>query len=91
MKSSEEGTVDREQRQRIADIICEEWKASGGDIDSSTIYERLLDEDEPLQNDEFQEFMRELISTNLISGIIYLRNVRITDVDPALCEYPLKF
>ena len=91
MKSSEEGTVDREQRQRIADIICEEWKASGGDIDSSAIYERLLDEDERLQKDEFQEFMRELISTNMISAMIYLGNVRITDVDPALCEYPLKF
>ena len=83
--------MDREQRQRIADIICEEWKASGGDIDSSAIYERLLDEYEPIQNDEIQEFMRELISTNLISGIIYLGNVRITDVDPALCEYPLNF
>jgi hypothetical protein len=89
MKSSEEGIVDREQRQRIADIICEEWKASGGDIDSSAIYERLLDEDERLQKDEFQEFMRELISTNMISAMIYLGNVRITDVDPALCEYPL--
>lgn len=83
--------MDREQRQRIADIICEEWKASGGDIDSSAIYERLLDEDERLQKDEFQEFMRELISTNMISAMIYLGNVRITDVDPALCEYPLKF
>ena len=83
--------MDREQRQRIADIICEEWKASGADIDSSAIYERLLDEDERLQKDEFQEFMRELISTNMISAMIYLGNVRITDVDPALCEYPLKF
>ncbi|MDQ3912235.1 MAG: hypothetical protein M3305_10795 [Actinomycetota bacterium] len=83
--------MDREQRQRITDIFCEEWKASGRDIDCRPIYERLLDEDKRLQNDEFQEFMRELISTNLMSGIIYPGNVRITDVDPALCEYPLKF
>ena len=83
--------MDREQRQRIADTICEEWKTSEGDIDSSAIYERLLGEDEQLRNDEFQEFMRELIGANLISGIIYLGNVRITDVDSALCEDPLNY
>lgn len=83
--------MDREQRQRIAETICKEWKASEGDIDSSAIYERLLGEDERLQNDDFQEFMRELISANLISGIIYLGNVRITDVDPSLCEHPLNY
>jgi hypothetical protein len=83
--------MDREQRQRIADIICEEWETSEGDIDNNAIYERLLGEDEQLRNDEFQEFIRELISANLISGIIYLGNVRIIDVDPALCEYPLNY
>jgi hypothetical protein len=83
--------VDRAQRQRIADIICEEWEASGGDIDSNAIYERLLGEDERLHDDEFQEFMLELIGANLISGIVYLGNVRITDVDPSLCEHPLNY
>jgi hypothetical protein len=83
--------MDTEQRQRIANIICEEWKASERDIDSNAIYERLLGEDERLHNDEFQEFMLELIGANLISGIVYLGNVRITDVDPALCEHPLNY
>ncbi len=83
--------MDSELRQRIADTICEEWEASGRDIDSSAIYERLLGEDERLRNDEFQEFMMELIGANLISGIVYLGNVRITDVDQALCEYPLNY
>ncbi len=83
--------MDSELRQRIADTICEEWEASGRDIDSSAIYERLLGEDERLRNDELQEFMMELIGANLISGIVYLGNVRITDVDQALCEYPLNY
>ena len=85
------GTVNREQRQRIANTICEEWKVSEGDIDSSAIYERLLGEDERLQTNEFQLFMLDLIGANLISGIVYPGNVRITDVDPALCEYPLNY
>jgi hypothetical protein len=83
--------VDREQRQRIANTICEEWKTSEGDIDSSTIYERLSGWEERPEHDEFLEFMLELIGANLISGIIYLGNIRITDVDPALCEHPLNY
>jgi hypothetical protein len=83
--------VDRAQRQRIADTICEEWETSEGDIDSSAIYERLSGWDERPEHYEFLEFFRELIGAKLISGITYLGNVRITDVDPALCEYPLNY
>jgi hypothetical protein len=83
--------VDTNQRQRIADTICEEWDASEGDVESNTIYERLSGWDERPEHDEFQEFLRELIGADLISGIVYLGNVRITDVDPALCEHPLNY
>lgn len=83
--------MDTAQRQRIADTICEEWHASGEDVESTTIYERLSGWDERPEHDEFLEFIRELMSASLISGIVYLGNVRITDVNPDLCEQPLNY
>jgi hypothetical protein len=83
--------VDREQRQRIADATCEKWHASEGDVESTAIYERLSGWAERPAHDEFLEFIRELKGANLISGVVYLGNSRITDVNPDLCEEPLNY
>jgi len=79
--------MDIELQRRVIVAICEEWKTTdGGDIDSNAIYERLVSEDEQIANDELLAILEELQERGLISGILYIGNMRITDVDPDLCE-----
>ena len=82
--------MDREERQRIADAVCEEWDNSHGMLESDTLYERLIkDWDYELHRDALLAFLDELEEHNLISQIRYLGKRRIHAVDPDLCEEPL--
>jgi hypothetical protein len=79
--------MDIELQRRVIVAICEEWEnTDGGDVDSNAIYERLISEDEQIENDELLAILEELQERGLISGILYIGNMRITDVAPDLCE-----
>jgi hypothetical protein len=85
--------MNREQRQRIADTICDEWVNSQGDLESNALFERLVGEGMRLDSSELLDFLDELDEANLI-GLqkpVFIGNRRITDVDVALCEYPLNY
>lgn len=84
--------MNREQRQRIADAICEERDDSRGMLESDTLFERLIrDWDHELHRDALLAFLDELEDHNLISQIRYLGNRRIHAVAPVLCEEPLNY
>ena len=79
--------MDIELQRRVIAAICEEWETTdGGDIDSNAIYERLVSEDEQIGNDHLLAILEELQGRGLIEGILFIGNMRITDVDPDLCE-----
>ena len=83
--------MDRAQRQRIADAVCEEWEKSQGVLESNTLYERLVGEGEQLRNSDLLDFLDELQEANLISQHQHIGSRRIQDVAPALCEEPLNY
>ena len=80
--------MDTELQRRVIAAICEEWETTDGgdDIDSNAIHERLVSEDEQIGNDELLAILEELQGRGLIEGILYIGNMRITDVDSDLCE-----
>ena len=74
--------MDERLRKRIVDAICERWERTEGDLDSMVVYDRLIGEGENFPLSEMEEFMYELVASNLIRGTIHLGDVRITDIAP---------
>jgi hypothetical protein len=85
--------MDREQRQQIADAICEEWDNSQGAIESNVLYERLVGAGMQLQKYELLDFLDELEDADLISlqKPVSIGHRRITDVDALLYKEPLNY
>jgi hypothetical protein len=86
--------VNTKQRQRIADIICEEWNYSDNPpryLESNTLRERLTRDGEQVSNDALLTFLDELADANLIDQREGLGNRCIEAVSPLLCEEPLNY
>lgn len=91
---AERSAVDQQIRNRIIMAICEEWKTTEGYLHSKTVYERLVRDGEEPPAGAMKDLLEELKDQLLISGSLRLGrdeiarhgNMRITDVDPELCE-----
>jgi hypothetical protein len=91
---AERSAVDQQIRNRIIKTICEEWESTEGHLDSKTVYERLVRDGEEPPANVMKELLEELRDQLLIRGAFFLGrdeiakhgNMRITEVDPELCE-----
>lgn len=87
-------SMDTEQRQLIADTICNEWETleEGDDLKSLDLHQRLVDEGMELNSRELMNFLDEMATHNLVSQVRHLgMHGRITGVSPDLCDYPLNY
>ena len=83
--------MDRRQRQRVADVICEEWFNSDPPpryLESTDLLRRLEGEGEHVSNEELLEFL-DALAPAYITQQQFVGNTRIEGVDPALCDEPL--
>jgi len=78
--------MDQRLERRIVDAICEEWERTDGDLDSMVVYDRLIGEGENFPLSEMEELMYELVAKDLISGVVHLGDLRITNIGPDLCN-----
>ena len=78
--------MDEQLKRRIVDAICEEWERTEGDLDGMAVYDRLIGEGYNFPLSEMEELMYELVAKDLISGVVHLGDVRITDIGPDLCN-----
>ena len=78
--------MDQRLERRIVDAICEEWERTDGDLDSMVVYDRLIGEGENFPLSEMEELMYELVTKDLISGVVHLGDLRITNIGPDLCN-----
>jgi hypothetical protein len=80
--------VDSRQRQRVADIICEEWFDSDplpSYLDSATILARLEAESEDVDNVELVDLLDDLEGV-YTTHTRFMNGRRIVDVDASLCD-----
>ena len=86
--------MDTKQRQRIADVICEEWNVPDNPprcLESNTLHERLTRYGEQVSNVALLSFLDELAEADLIEQSEYIGSRRIEAVSLLLCEQPLNY
>jgi hypothetical protein len=83
--------VDKRQRQRVADIICEEWFYSDPSpryLESNDLLRRLEGESEHVSNEELLDLLDDLAPV-YITQSVFIDGRRIEGVDPTLCDETL--